>query len=180
MLHVCGHIHDARGVERVRWSSSCASPLSEQSALGYAEYFEQWEDPGAGNKKLSFLDLSAKSRHPLDNKGCLAYTGNHVLPRDKTTNQNHLRKSSSRNKGDGRGLWRRTTNGAIEYRCGRTEKSSSKTPGIQRNDTVIINAAILGLSNTGKAMTLNKPIVVDIELPVWESHTSNDETRIPL
>lgn len=133
-----------------------------------------------GDKKLSLLDLSAKSRHPLDNRGCLANTGHPVLSRDKTADHNHLGKSSSQNKGDGRGSWRRTTSGAIEYRCGGTEKPPSKILGIQRIETVIINSAILGLRNTGKAMTLNKPIVVDIERPVWESHTSNDETRIPL
>ncbi|KAF2845038.1 ser/Thr protein phosphatase [Plenodomus tracheiphilus IPT5] len=99
MLHVCGHIHDGRGVERVRWGECLDEP--ERSSLEHIEY---WKDPGRGNKKISLVDLTAKGTMKLD-KG---------------------------------------------------------------NETCIVNAAILGAREVGKAMVVNKPIVVDIEVPVQE------------
>jgi len=177
MLHICGHIHDARGVERIRWSPSSPSPLSEQSTLGCVDCVEKWEDPGAGNKKISLLDLTARSRLRLDNTGRLAHT-NLIVPRDLCVGPDQLDQYSYQNTGDRKGTWRRMTSGAIEYRRCRIDKPTSDTVGVQRNETAVINAAILGLRNTGKARTLNKPIVVDIELPVWNRHASHDEEHI--
>ncbi|KAF2628128.1 Metallo-dependent phosphatase, partial [Macroventuria anomochaeta] len=52
LLHVCGHIHEARGIECVRWSPSRSDSLVDS--------VENWQDPGSGNKKLSLLDLTSK------------------------------------------------------------------------------------------------------------------------
>ena len=47
-LHVCGHCHEGRGAEIIRWSDE----------PGQADTVTVWEDPGAGNKKQSLLDLT--------------------------------------------------------------------------------------------------------------------------
>lgn len=63
MLHVCGHMHSGRGVERVIWSDESA----DQKEVS----IETWQDPGGteGSKKLSLVDLTGKkkgSSGPLD------------------------------------------------------------------------------------------------------------------
>nr|POE88285.1 putative rhamnogalacturonate lyase c [Quercus suber] len=47
MLHVCGHCHQGRGVEIVRWREA-----------GEEDVTQEWIDPGAGNKKQSLVDLT--------------------------------------------------------------------------------------------------------------------------
>lgn len=37
-----------------------------------------------------------------------------------------------------------------------------------RKETLMVNAAILGPRVSGKALVLNKPIVIDVDVPVWE------------
>lgn len=48
LLHVCGHCHEGRGAEVVRWDSDGGCGV------------ERWEDPGKGSKKMSLLDLSSR------------------------------------------------------------------------------------------------------------------------
>ncbi|KAH8723018.1 Metallo-dependent phosphatase-like protein, partial [Phaeosphaeriaceae sp. PMI808] len=62
MLHVCGHIHAGRGAERITWAplSHTHNPPIGQPTTSLVESVEHWNDPGAGNKKLSLLDLTAK------------------------------------------------------------------------------------------------------------------------
>ena len=47
-LHICGHCHEGRGAEIVRWGDSPRAVESKRT----------WDDPGAGNKKQSLLDLT--------------------------------------------------------------------------------------------------------------------------
>ena len=49
LLHICGHCHEGRGAQIVSWSGS------EDAKYSVTE----WQDPGAGNKKQSLLDLTA-------------------------------------------------------------------------------------------------------------------------
>jgi hypothetical protein len=58
LLHICGHVHEGRGVDRVRWNPESYGEPS----------VEKWEDPGKSNKKLSVVELSAKGLHPLDSR----------------------------------------------------------------------------------------------------------------
>ena len=64
-LAVCGHVHEARGVERILWDLDCPNVKYKESATGY------WRDPsiGNGNRKQCHLDLSAKSLAPLNSIG---------------------------------------------------------------------------------------------------------------
>ncbi|EMD00660.1 hypothetical protein BAUCODRAFT_144301 [Baudoinia panamericana UAMH 10762] len=48
LLHVCGHCHEGRGVQIIRWSDSA----------GEVESVRTWRDPGRSNKKMSLLDLT--------------------------------------------------------------------------------------------------------------------------
>ena len=48
MLHVCGHCHEGRGAEVTTWPNDETSDKTVR----------QWQDPGAGSKKLSLFDLT--------------------------------------------------------------------------------------------------------------------------
>lgn len=46
-LHLCGHCHEGRGAEIVRWDAD-------------DDEVQHWQDPGRGSKKMSLLDLTSK------------------------------------------------------------------------------------------------------------------------
>lgn len=107
-LAVCGHVHEGRGVERIRWDLEAPSIQYKESSTAH------WEDSGLGNKKQSLVDLSSKSSTPLDNSG-------HDAAR--------------------------------------------------RKETCIINSSIMATSWPYKSKNdrkYNKPIVVDLDLSVWQ------------
>ncbi|KAG8425828.1 hypothetical protein J3459_009659 [Metarhizium acridum] len=58
-LAVCGHIHSGRGAERVLW---------DQEDRFSAASVRAWEDPGAGNNKVSLVDLTGR-KAPLLEEG---------------------------------------------------------------------------------------------------------------
>lgn len=174
MMHVCGHIHEGRGVERVKWSQSPPSAV---------ESVEYWTDPGAGNKKISLLDLTSRRGRGLENTS-RALT-RHVLPvalKERIVDQATDGQSEGPqsleafalddNEADG-ALWRRKAGGALERTgglagdggCGEVDADMLAAYG--KVETAMINAAFLGARIVGKAMEFNKPVVVDIDLPVW-------------
>lgn len=198
LLHICGHIHEARGVERVKWSPGASSPTNRRTV----ETTEYWKDPGAGNKKISLVDLTAKVGRSLDNAGRLT---RHVLPDSARDRLRGQRDAVAQHEGPrqlhgveesnptssledialcseaGVERWTSKAGGAIECRLGSEVGRSSEVDAHtdapqqqqQRNETVMINAAFLGPRIAGKAMEFNKPIVVDVELPVWDFDTQN-------
>lgn len=62
-LAVCGHMHEGRGVSRVRWDL--------ERRYGELPSGASWEDPGRGaNNKISLVDLAGKKGgEKLDNDG---------------------------------------------------------------------------------------------------------------
>ncbi|MCJ1264354.1 hypothetical protein MMC22_004225 [Lobaria immixta] len=59
-LAVCGHVHEGRGAERVRWDL-------ETSHVQFKELDTKcWVDPGLNNKKQCLIDLTAKGPFPLE------------------------------------------------------------------------------------------------------------------
>lgn len=67
-LHICGHVHESRGGEQIQWDPESQKEFST----------DKWNDPGIGNKKLSFLDLTSKSSQSLnwlDQNGEVPTTG---------------------------------------------------------------------------------------------------------
>jgi hypothetical protein len=202
-LSVCGHIHEGRGVKRVMWKSPLQTIISTQpvshslSDDNFVASVEYWKDSGAGNKKLSLVDLTGKAGRRLENAGCLT---RHSVPeslRDmfggqpdacaglgsegrqpdvgKVNSTSSLGDVALDCSGNEARVWRKKDGGAVEWR-GRSDvgledlgrKVDMAAVRGARKETVTINAAFLGPRIAGKAMEFNKPIVVDIELPVWE------------
>lgn len=176
MMSVFGHIHEARGVERVRWNlqSPCNGSLTEG--------VEVWEDQGTG-KKQSMVNLSVKGRRPLDNHSgltCKMQRPKH-LARDKplgggvsglagVTQPFEIDSTSSLEgvAGEVRGGIKFLAGGAMEHRQGVGEVGAEHEADVEadeRRETVMINAAFLGPHHL--KTTFNKPIVVDVDLPVW-------------
>ena len=150
-LAVCGHVHESRGYERVRWSSSPAS--SSSSAGGETETegqvivaVETGVLPLPGSKKQSLVDLTGKTTRRLDNEWW-------SLDGDWTTSF-----SSCTNT--------RTGNPQMTGQEGH-DNGGHAIRARRREETCIINAAIMATSwphRGGKRF--NTPIVVDLECPV--------------
>jgi hypothetical protein len=180
LLAICGHIHEARGVERVRWNGS-----PQDGSL--VEGLELWEDPGAGSNKQSLVNLARKGGQPLENGSrltrqsripSLAYQGEDGCGGqcDAAVPQPLALKSTSRLVGvsQGEAKVRATLGGAIEWRQEhvasdvRLDDGKHYEQDDERKETVMINAAFLGARLSGRASQVsNKPIVVDVDLPVW-------------
>lgn len=117
----------------------------------------KWVDPGLGNKKQSLIDLTAKGGNPLDNDGA---AGNEiVLPHAHITQSAAsaimpLSESQTKMPLDTYdGIAMKNDFAAIAGRMGRRE-------------TCVINASIMASSWQHRGR-YNKPIVVDIDLPIW-------------
>lgn len=200
-LHVCGHIHEARGVERVLWT-----PLRHDSLVESVEY---WQDPGIGNKKLSLLDLTAKSGRPLGEsvvatrqidsdllrggargQPCLSKPDQEGLQPDQvnlnsTSSSGLSRTDRALQENEAPGGMR--DSGIVEQKCG-VDASRTALPGDSGSllrssryethiESVIINAAFLGPRLNGRTTGTNKPIVVDIDLPVWKVDNEDEDVR---
>ena len=188
MLHVCGHIHHARGIERVKWRPAFRGP-DGQYDHGLVESAELWQDPGEGNKKLSLLDLTARSGTPLVNSGrALGKSGlnlRHDGPlsftldsqtqhRDANSPAPVLSAGSSQPLDTTQSMSTAKTCGGredhhlasqeVKRPCPETGQLEGKAAA--RRETVFINAAIMGIHAASNAKMVSKPIVVDIELPV--------------
>jgi hypothetical protein len=180
MLSVFGHIHEARGVERVRWN------VQSPGIGSLTEDVEVWEDPGTG-KKQSMVNLSAKGPRPLENRSGLtrqAY-GPEDLARSRPlcggvpglpdVAQPFEINSTSYLEGvagEVRGGAKFMVGGAIAYRHGVGSgedgpEHETDVEADERRETVMINAAFCGPHHL--KTTFNKPIVVDVDLPVWRT-----------
>lgn len=185
MLSVFGHIHDARGVERVRWNLEGQTPANG----GLTESVEIWQDPGIG-KRQSMVNLSRKGRRPLDNRSRLTrqmskpemISQGGPLGRNPTDLPDVLRHVDDIGNNDASSVEealgrvdervKLKLGGAIECRQGPQrpgEMELGQQPDVEageRRETVMINAAFCGAHHLKTAF--NKPIVVDVDLPIWE------------
>lgn len=195
-LAICGHVHEARGAEKVRWKLDLPySPFLEEETI-------QWTDPGAGNNKMSLVNVTRMEGKPLQNNGA---SGPHPHENDvsfscqgrqegaisldvfeddeddeddppsevltmlsassNTPTQRHAFQGSQdagdvapqaryvlESRSTLSRLHHRNT-AALHGRCGRLE-------------TLFVNASIMAKSYGNGPKRFNKPIVVDIELPV--------------
>lgn len=187
LLHVCGHIHEARGIERVHWCPTHSNSLVES--------VEYWQDPGSGNKKLSLLDLTSKSRRTLGNSvpatrqtqpntlqhlnglqpdfsmpedGVLQPDGENLKSTSSLIRDAHQESEACERIEDSGAVDRRR--GVVNPRAALQGDSGKQSRSPRYEDTAVINAAFLGPRINGKMSGTNKPIVVDIDLPVWEGH----------
>ena len=145
---------------------------------------ERWEDPGAGSDKMSLVDLTARRRdRPLCNNGChpglptsTAIAGDGAMC-SRNCCECHECQTSKEERGRGQqgdrnpgvadpGAGTRGLGGDPELtaRCD-TEALQGR---LGRRQTCVVNCAIMANSYPhvgGKRY--NKPIVVDLDLPVW-------------
>ncbi|TVY51731.1 putative rhamnogalacturonate lyase C [Lachnellula cervina] len=185
-LSVCGHVHEGRGSEIVRWD------LQHTNIKYKEDNVERWEDPGHGNKKMSLIDLSSKKRKPIENDGSRGDwnesnpepSGN--PPRSLTGLPDDLIELSSPSEDPELTIEHRVsqiTTSLLEVPpppLSAATRGQGGVPPSQRCDiealsgrmgrkeTCIINAAIMASSwphGIGGGKKFNKPIVVDIDLP---------------
>ncbi|KAK1481734.1 calcineurin-like phosphoesterase [Colletotrichum tamarilloi] len=159
-LAVCGHVHEGRGVERVSWDLGCGGSAFKEEGV------ERWSDPGQGNKQ-SLVNLTIKGGNPLRNDGshpgrsasdeAVGRTAFGLSPSTPETTSESAADPGLGTRGlGGDPTSPRTDVAALAGRLGRRE-------------TCVVNCAIMAKSYPhvgGK--TVNKPIVVDLDLPVWE------------
>ena len=224
-LAVCGHVHEGRAVERVRWD------LSTPNIKYKEEHTSYWIDRGLGNNKQSLVDLTVRGGEPLDNDGNQDKIGNPadpattaVKPNRKSVCWSCLRPgqdkqylpNDSRSTASQPVLIDASTSAEIEtnpIQCTTSNDAASNdvpfafpeslsptefshedavpstggegglplsrqcdveamTNRMGRKETCIINAAMMASSWPHKGSggnKYNKPIVVDIDLLVWEN-----------
>ncbi|KAI0471960.1 calcineurin-like phosphoesterase [Xylariaceae sp. FL0804] len=160
-LALCGHVHDGRGAERVRWE------LGDRN-VRYREAGDvwQWEDPGAGNLKNSLVDLTAKGGMPLDNDGGRAPRGA-PLPSGPEVRTSDLTA--------GLGIGTRGLGG--DPASGRSDVAAL-VGRLGRRETCIVNCAIMAGNYPHRGhgpRRTNKPIVIDLDLPVCEDEDEDED-----
>lgn len=165
-LAVCGHVHEGRGAERVRWDvlGTSAAPYTE---LGV----DRWEDPGAGqgNNKMSLVDLTSRGgKRPLDSHD--DPPPRQGAPEDRSGRGGgscgHLGDSTATGTAlPGFGTRGIGGNPNLSVRCDR----DSLCCRMGRRETCVVNCAIAATNwpHTG-GKKFNKPMVVDLDLPILE------------
>ncbi|KAF2738742.1 Metallo-dependent phosphatase [Polyplosphaeria fusca] len=177
LLSVCGHIHEARGAERLWWD------LAPANQARLVEGVDMWKDPGVGNKQ-SLVDLSRKGGRPLSNGSALprqtnmfslapmleGRSGGQAVSLNSTSGLEGVSNSEARARA------KAMSGGAIECRRGPSSSDIGSTLGpgdvggterASRKETCVINAAFKGPRTGGGPQPFNKVIVVDVDLPVW-------------
>ena len=193
-LSICGHVHEGRGAELVRWDLTNPNVPFKEHEAGF------WRDPNVNNKKQALIDLTIKGGEPLDNCGMqpsVKYSntelphmthnpatkvfmpksqgnldGNCSSRSDKTENQaehatisTNIDNNSVVSAGSGtRGQGGTPASGRCDM--------EALTGRLGRKETCVINAAIMFTSfpYASGGSRYNKPIVIDIDLPTWSGN----------
>lgn len=157
-IAVCGHVHEGRGAERVQWDLESHHVRYKEKSV------DQWLDPGEGNNKMCLVDLSTRGGKPLDNDGTLALLQKPlqqaISPAYSDTTD---REDGSSGAGPGIG-----TDGLGGNPASPRSDRAALVNRLGRAETCIVNCAIMSGSypHIGPRR-LKKPIVVDIDLPIW-------------
>jgi hypothetical protein len=173
-LAVCGHIHDGRGAERVIWDLSCGNVAYQEESV------VRWEDPGKGNNKTCLIDLTGKKAPTLANDGSHpGRYGSSIGARDVTDLPHSVDSAGSSPYTFG--------SGPADVHASHGTIGLGGDPGSPRSDqaalagrmgrreTCVVNAAIMKSRYPhigGKQF--NKPIVVDLDLPIWEDEGNTE------
>ena len=186
-LAICGHVHEGRGAERLRWDLLASNVKYKEACV------EHWNDQGQDNKKMSLVDLTAKSGRPIDNDGSKGDFAADSISRVQSWAEPIPSSTGRGNSGEESVIDTRfpaipgPSRGSTSIPTLPSKSMSSATRGqggippsqrcdlealsgrMGRRETCIINAAIMASSwpRVG-GKKFNKPIVVDIDLPVWE------------
>lgn len=163
-LAICGHIHEGRGYDRVRWDVSNDMNIDNSGAGDYiptpaGEFGElsssRGKLPPRESKKQSLIDLTGKTLPPLDNDGCWDELLTNTRPNDPPpVAPANISTASS---------------GSMDDDVDMSEAVEMEEPYLNeggRNETCIINAAILATHYPHDGgRKFNAPIVVDLDLP---------------
>ncbi|OJD36326.1 ser thr protein phosphatase family protein [Diplodia corticola] len=181
-LHVCGHRHEGRGSERIRWK------IDVPMAAVMEERTDIWTDPGTGNNKQSLVDLSVRGGSPIDND--LDHTSTVVSNSVSFTPATVHQTASSQPDVMPPAFHRESVCRPFQPPSAARPAAiaTDQTPGdeqlisrlggrraaalcgrLGRRETCIVNAAVMAKSYYGNSgpKRFNKPIVVDLDLPAW-------------
>ncbi|CAG9942378.1 unnamed protein product [Clonostachys rosea f. rosea IK726] len=166
-LAVCGHIHDGRGAERVTWD------LTSRNVAFAERSVARWTDPAPGmeSSKISLVDLTGRRLTPS-----LANDGSRGEYRGRTSTSTTTAATTVAGPvtlGSDVAVDAQVCRGTIGL--GGDDPQSSRCDWealggrMGREETCIVNAAIMKsrYPHVG-GKQFNKPIVVDLDLPVWE------------
>ncbi|KAK4159136.1 Metallo-dependent phosphatase-like protein [Cladorrhinum sp. PSN259] len=180
-LHVCGHVHHGRGAERVRWNIGGNGHRDDDSL---EIYVEKWTDPNPDitSAKTSLVDLTARGgNRPLDFDDQASYESpqresGDAGPGQKDAAPQELCTLPLSTPGDSGSMQTEPDRDLTESLPANIATPGSDPQGLTtesrdrpgRRETCIINCAIVANSwpHTG-GKRFHKPIVVDLDLPVW-------------
>ncbi|CAG9994065.1 unnamed protein product [Clonostachys byssicola] len=169
-LAVCGHIHDGRGAERVTWD------LTSRNVAFAERSVARWTDPAPGmeSSKISLVDLTGRRLTPsLANDGSRGDYRGRTSTSSTTTRTAATAVAGPVTLGSDVAVDAQVCRGTIGL--GGDDPQSSRCDWealggrMGREETCIVNAAIMKsrYPHVG-GKQFNKPIVVDLDLPVWE------------
>ncbi|KAI1190215.1 Metallo-dependent phosphatase-like protein [Nemania serpens] len=164
-LALCGHIHEAWGAERVRWD------LESRNAR-YAELGRTpWRDPNPESERNALVDLSARGGAPLENDGSVCVPSDDLSQNDHGDPRRESRGNPRAGGGGGVAYPGIGTLGLGENPSSARSDRTALTGRLGRKETYVVNCAIQHSSypHAGRGpRKLNKPIVVDLDLRVWD------------
>lgn len=184
-LAVCGHVHESRGAEIVKWDLGSSNHKYKESGV------DVWTDPGKDNNKISLVNLRQVGGRSLLNDGSIgdvhpdgstdeqaeyAFSQDHLAASSAIgdRSQNVVQDAFSRMATSLLALPRSSAPSATRGQGGTPPSRRCDLDALSgrlgRKETCIVNAAIMASSWPHKGeggKKFNKPIVVDIDLPVW-------------
>ncbi|KAJ6079721.1 hypothetical protein N7467_009474 [Penicillium canescens] len=192
-LAICGHVHEGRGYERVHWQAALTDTEQDietetQTETNAVDHVTRGQLPPMDSKKQSLIDLTSKRNERLANEG-FSWPGHghgHPHPAHEISNDETMssatpklsagadpEKASPRNSPNAPSLSASSPSPSLRTS---TSISTSGTIGrldhamrMLRMETCIVNAAVVATSFPHRGgKRFNSPIVVDVELPVWQ------------
>ncbi|KGO76579.1 hypothetical protein PITC_088580 [Penicillium italicum] len=176
-LAVCGHVHEGRGYERVRWRGKLTNTETEtetQPESDSVDHVTRGILPPVGSKKQSLVDLTGKRDDRLDNEG-VSHHGQRQHDVANTQPISPASLGSESSVGVPKKASPQNLLSAYPSLGAGSPGSSSRSLDYAlqtlRKETCIVNAAVMSTSWPHKGGTrFNSPIVVDLELPVWQDN----------
>ncbi|KAL4975023.1 Metallo-dependent phosphatase-like protein [Aspergillus desertorum] len=170
-LAVCGHVHEARGYERVRWGASTAAFASSERDEGRSKCAEDQVVKGilppGGSKKQCLVDLTGRRAPRLENEGFGLSRAGSLFP---SLDSPDAVKLPPQRPGinHGQAIDARSSAAGTEAEA-EAEGRDAEHRRSRRHETCVVNAAIMASNwpHQGGRKFHPGPIIVDLELPVW-------------
>ena len=185
-LHVCGHVHAGRGAEIIQWDLGCSNVSYKENGI------VPWLDSHKESSKISKLDLTARGL-ALKNDGSVSpQPASSSIKEAKSGSSSSRFSMSSHSREDS---FISALPGSVPSGLSSTPSEiESFSPAVlgqggippsgrcdmealdgrmSRRETCTVNAAIMaqswekGVKKSNRRM--NKPIVVDLDLPLWDT-----------